>query len=126
VTPNNRYDYRVSRGLGVLQQEILGELLALPIEAWKRGIPLVKLAATVRAYRRQVRRAVYSLQERGLVTLQKESRVGRQGVPLIVWYAPDYESWRTGSSPSAARGPGRASASITSGSGVNGCSGLCT
>jgi hypothetical protein len=79
------YARPVSRGLGATQRGILGELSKLPIEAYPGGIPVVKLAERLGCGDRQVRRAAYSLAERGLVALVKQPRPGRQGLSLFVW-----------------------------------------
>ena len=90
-----RYDQPMSRGLGTTQRGIIAELMKLPIESWPRGIPVVVLAERLGCSDRQVRTAVYSLQRRGLVALQKEARPGRQGQSLIVWDAMFHRSWQT-------------------------------
>jgi hypothetical protein len=89
-----RYDPPMSRGLGATQRGILGELAKLPIEAYPGGIPVVKLAERLGCIDRQVRRAAYSLAERGLVALVKQPRPGRQGLSLFVWDPRFYQAWQ--------------------------------
>ena len=55
---------------------------------------MVDLAERLGCSDRQIRRAVHSLAERGLVVLVKERRPGRQGLSLVVWKATTYESWQ--------------------------------
>ena len=88
------YDQPVGRGLGTTQRAIMGELAKLPIEAWPRGIPVVVLAERLGCSDRQIRRAVHSLEARGLVVVVRGARPGRQGLSLIVWRATTYESWQ--------------------------------
>ena len=87
------------QGLGTTQRNILGELMKLPIESWPRGIPVVDLAERLGCSDRQIRRAVHSLAERGLVVLVKEPRPGRQGLSLMVWNATTYEWWMNFTDP---------------------------
>ena len=88
------YHQLMGRGLGTTQRAILGELDKLPIESWPRGIPVVDLAEALGCSDSQVRTAVYAMQGRGLVTVVKEPRPGRQGQSLVVWKATTHTSWQ--------------------------------
>jgi predicted ArsR family transcriptional regulator len=79
----------------VVQTEILGEVSRMGSEVVGAPKPLsvVRLAKILRCDERQVRRAVRSLESRGLVVVAKEARPGRQGRSLMVWEPRIYESW---------------------------------
>ena len=84
----------MSTGLGTVQRAIMAQLAKLPIEvAPPATIPVTVLAERLGCSARQIRRAVYALQRRGLVALTKEARPGRRGLSLMVWDARFYEAW---------------------------------
>jgi len=84
----------MSTGLGTVQRAIMARLAKLPIEvAPPATIPVTVLAERLGCSDRQIRRAVYALQRRGLVALTKEARPGRRGLSLMVWDARFYEAW---------------------------------
>jgi hypothetical protein len=80
----------MSRGIGALQRTILSELRydhgQYPED--ERGLWMVQLADFICAEIRQTRRAVRSLEERGLVAVEKRhgfsAPIGQRGSALLV------------------------------------------
>ena len=102
-----RYTYGVSKGIGRTQQEILdlieGYRLNRDLPGGRRTRPdpfltCTRLARLLHRSPRQIRRALHSLQGRGLVTLSREvvrdSPMGAEtgGPSLLAWLPGEYEA----------------------------------